>query len=210
MSTDESSSDQTDLSVVVPNPVEVIKPDIKTVHVIINNNKTYVFSRDILLSFPNTYLGHRATELTKYDDIKIKEDIIEIHVHYTELYFKYVQAWYYTSQLYIPTPQEADLYHQILNFWLIPHNNEMLDMTAMIAEGLDTKFDEVIKAFAKITENLRRPTGDPGRNNYFGSGTLNTFVGVNNRLETQEPGAQGPGAQGPANQSCPMVRKEKE
>ena len=169
MSTTDSplSSDQADKSI-ISHPVQVLKSDIKTVHVIINNNKTYVFSRDILLSFPNTYLGHRATELTKYADIIIKEDIIEIHVHYTELYFKYVQAWYYTSQLYVPTPQEADLYHQILDFWMIPHNNEMLDITAMIADGLDTKFDEVIKSFAEITENLRGPQCEKGRDGYDG------------------------------------------
>ncbi len=178
-----SSSDQADLSV-VPHPVQVIEPDIKTVHVIINNNKIYVFSRDILLSFPQTYLGYRATKLTDYADVIINKDIIEIHVHYTELYFKYVQAWYYTAQLYVPTPQEADLFHQVLDFWLIPHKNEMLDMTGMIADAVGMKFDKVIEAFAKITENLRGPMGNQGPIGYQGP--------MGNQGPRGTPGMRGP------------------
>ncbi len=175
----EQENSDTDKSV-VPDPVQVISPNIKTVHVIINNNKTYVFSRDILLSFPQTYLGYRATKLTDYADVIINKDIAEIHVHYTELYFEYVQAWYWTAQLYVPTPQEANLFHQVLNFWLIPHKNEMLDMTAMIADGLDTKFSEVLESLKQITENLRGPSG---RNGYGyvtigGTGPINIQDGT--------------------------------
>lgn len=99
--------------------------DIKTIEIHINGN-LYILSYEILMNKPDTLLYELVISELDNNLTSIEDYYLILKHDYTDIYFKYIIAWYYTDELYIPNECERLQYYKILDHFKILHNFEFI------------------------------------------------------------------------------------